>query len=385
MATRQDVALLAGTSPSVVSYVLNNGPRTVAPATRERVLAAVKELDYRPNAVARSLRLSHTMTLGLVVPDAANPFFAELARALEDHAWAAGYTLLVGNTVDDPDREAGYIRTFLDRQVDGLVLIPAQGDQPWRTELARSGVPTLVFDRALDGAGISQVLVDNVLGAQQATEHLLAHGRRRVGCVAGPLGIHPTVDRVVGWRRALEQAGLKAGTGSGGRTGWEACPDAAPLLHGSFGLLDGYRSGRALLSRDRSVDALFVTSDEQAAGVLRAATELGIRVPEDLALVSFDGIAGGAYTIPALSTMRQPVEELGRTAIARLLDRMKAPDLPITRDVLPVTLLARGSCGCPDPAGGEHTDLSTAAEGAATPASPGPTPDQQNHGARSND
>ncbi|WP_063978435.1 MULTISPECIES: LacI family DNA-binding transcriptional regulator [unclassified Kitasatospora] len=385
MATRQDVALLAGTSPSVVSYVLNNGPRTVAPATRERVLAAVRELGYRPNAVARSLRLSHTMTLGLVVPDAANPFFAELARALEDHAWAAGYTLLVGNTVDDPDREAGYIRTFLDRQVDGLVLIPAQGDQPWRTELARSGVPSLVFDRALDGAGISQVLVDNALGAQHATEHLLAHGRRRVGCIAGPLGIHPTVDRVVGWRRALEQAGFKAGSGSGGRTGWEACPDAAPLLHGSFGRLDGYRSGRALLSRDRSVDALFVTSDEQAAGVLRAATELGIRVPEDLALVSFDGIAGGAYTTPALSTMRQPVEDLGRTAIARLLDRMKAPDLPITRDILPVTLLARGSCGCPDPAGGEHTDPPTAAGSAATRAFPGPTPDQQNHGAQSND
>ncbi|MHA6757049.1 LacI family DNA-binding transcriptional regulator [Streptacidiphilus sp. PAMC 29251] len=378
MATRQDVAGLAGTSPSVVSYVLNNGPRTVAPATRERVLAAVQQLGYRPNAVARSLRLSHTMTLGLVVPDAANPFFAELARTLEDHAWSAGYTLLVGNTVDDPGREAGYIRTFIDRQVDGLVLIPAQGDQPWRTELARSGVPSLIFDRELEGVEISQVLVDNVRGAQLATEHLLAHGRRRVGCIAGPLGIHPTVDRVVGWRLALEQAGRKAGSGSGGRTGWEACPEAAPLLHGSFGRLDGYRSGRALLSRDRSVDALFVTSDEQAAGVLRAATELGIRVPEDLALVSFDGIAAGAYTTPALSTMRQPVDDLGRTAIARLLDRMKDPDLPPSRDVLPVTLLARGSCGCPDPAGGEHpADRRTGSEST--------NPHEENSGALIND
>ena len=379
MSTRQDVARLAGTSPSVVSYVLNNGPRTVAPATRERVLAAVQQLGYRPNAVARSLRLSHTMTLGLVVPDAANPFFAELARALEDHAWAAGYTLLVGNTVDDLGREAGYIRTFIDRQVDALVLIPAQGDQPWRNELARSGVPSLVFDRELEGVGISQVLVDNVRGAQQATEHLLAHGRRRVGCIAGPVGIHPTVDRVVGWRLALEQAGLKAGSGSGGRTGWESCPQAAPLLHGSFGRLDGYRSGRALLRRDHAVDALFVTSDEQAAGVLRAATELGIRVPDDLALVSFDGIAAGAYTTPALSTMRQPVEDLGRTAIERLLERMKDPDLPPSRDVLPVTLLARGSCGCPDPDGGEHPPPGAATAAGTT------TPDDNNHGAHIND
>ncbi|MFB8247223.1 LacI family DNA-binding transcriptional regulator [Streptomyces sp. NPDC055952] len=356
MATRQDVARLAGTSPSVVSYVLNNGPRSVAPATRERVLAAVRKLEYRPNAVARSLRMSQTMTLGLIVPDAANPFFAELARSLEDHAWAVGYTLLVGNTVDDPAREAGYVRTFVDRQVDGLVLIPSHGDGPWRAELARSGVPGIVFDRELEGVVASHVVVDNMRGAREATEHLLAHGRRRIGCIAGPLGIHPTVDRVIGWRRALEGAGLKAGTGSGGSTGWEVCPEASPLLHGQFGRLDGYRSGRALLSRDRSVDALFVTSDEQAFGVLRAATELGLRVPDDLALVSFDGIAAGAYTTPALSTMCQPFDHLAETAVQRLLGRMKDPDLPPTRDVLPVTLLARGSCGCPDPDGGEHVD-----------------------------
>ncbi|MEU7583197.1 LacI family DNA-binding transcriptional regulator [Streptomyces sp. NPDC041068] len=348
MATRQDVARLAGTSPSVVSYVVNNGPRSVAPATRERVLAAVRALDYRPNGVARSLRMRHTMTLGLVVPDAANPFFAELARALEDHAWAAGYTLLVGNSVDDAGREAGYLRTFLDRRVDGLVLIPSRGDRPWRAELARSGVARLVLDRELDGVAASHVLADNLGGARDATLHLLAHGRRRIGCVAGPEGIHPTVDRVAGWRSALAEAGLAAGTGAdGGGNG-----AAAPLLHGSFDRLDGYRSGLALLSRDHRVDALFVTCDTQAAGVIRAASELGIRVPDDLALVAFDGIAAAAYTTPALSTMRQPFEELGRTAVRRLLAHIRDPDLAPTRDALPVTLLARGSCGCPDPAGG---------------------------------
>ncbi|NUU24727.1 MAG: LacI family DNA-binding transcriptional regulator [Streptomycetaceae bacterium] len=352
MATRQDVANLAGTSPAVVSYVLNNGPRTVAPATRTRVLEAVRQLDYRPNAVARSLRMSHTMTIGLVVPDSANPFFAELARALEDHAWGAGYTLLVGNAGDDPDREAGYVRTFLDRQVDGLVIIPSASSRSWRGEVVRTRVPCLVFDREVEDPGVSQVLVDNAGGATAATAHLLDHGRRRVGCIAGPLGIHPTVDRVAGWRLALERAGLRAGSGSGGRTGWESRPDAAPLVHGAFGRHDGYLAGRALLGHDRAVDGLFVTSDEQAVGVLRAATELGIRVPDDLALVSFDGIAASAYTWPALSTMRQPVQDLGRTAIERLLARMADPDLSPSRDVLPVGLVARGSCGCPDPAGG---------------------------------
>ncbi|MGW3957549.1 LacI family DNA-binding transcriptional regulator [Streptomyces sp. NPDC004752] len=354
MATRQDVAKLAGTSPSVVSYVLNNGPRTVAPATRERVLAAVRELDYRPNKVARSLRLNQTMTLGLVVPDSANPFFAELAKTVEDQAWSSGYTLLVGNSADDPERELEYIRTFIDCRVDGILLIPSHNEQPWRSDLTRSRIPSLVFDRELESVPISHVLVDNVRGAKDATEHLLGHGRRRIGCIAGPLGIHPTVDRVVGWRLALENAGFKAGSGSGGRTGWETRPEAAPLLHGSFGRLDGYRSGHALLTRDRSVDALFVTSDEQAAGVLRAASELRIRVPRDLAVVSFDGIAASEYTTPVLATMRQPVEQLGRTAMERLLQRMQDPDLPPSRDVLQATLVARGSCGCPDPPGSEH-------------------------------
>ncbi|MFE0102072.1 LacI family DNA-binding transcriptional regulator [Streptomyces sp. NPDC059009] len=389
MATRQDVARLAGTSPSVVSYVLNNGPRSVAPATRERVLAAVRELDYRPNAVARSLRMSHTMTLGLVVPDAANPFFAELARALEDHAWAAGYTLLVGNSVDDAGREAGYLRTFVDRQVDGLVLIPSHGDRPWRAELARSGVACLVLDRELDGVDTSHVLVDNARGAQEAVRHLLGHGRRRIGCVAGPVGIRPTVDRVAGWRTALTEAGFTpgedgadagdGGDGSGGgrsreNNGSSGSSDGTvgrrgevPLVHCSFGRLAGYRTGLALLDRDRRLDALFVTSDLQAAGVMRAATELGIRVPDDLAIVSFDGIAAAAYTSPALSTMRQPFEELGRLAVRRLLARVRQPDLAPTRDVLPVTLLERGSCGCPDPAGGVPADTSADASTKSTP------------------
>ncbi|MFD4549533.1 substrate-binding domain-containing protein [Streptomyces sp. NPDC058466] len=268
-------------SPSVVSYVLNQGPRPVAPATRERVLAAVRELGYRPKSAARALRLSHTMTLGLVVPDLANPFFAELAMSLEDHAWAAGYTLLVGNSAGSAERETTYIQTFLDRQVEGLLLSPAHRGQPWQARLARTGVPSVAVDHEARAASIFHVLVDNVCGAHQATEHLLRHGRRRIGCTAGQLGLRTTTDRVTGWRTALEAAGLRAGSGSGGRTGWR--PAAAPLLHGSYGRLEGYRAALALLAHDRLVDALFATSDVQAAGVLRAAHELGIRIPGDSA------------------------------------------------------------------------------------------------------
>jgi LacI family transcriptional regulator len=340
MATRRDVARLAGTSEAVVSYVLNGGPRGVAPATRDRVLAAVEQLDYRPNAVARSLRTRRTMTFGLIVPDNSNPFFAELARGIEEVGFEHGYTMLLGNAMDDDEREAAYIRTLLDRQVDGLMLVPAHGPSTWMAELSQATVPRLVLDRELAIPDATQVLADNLGGARAATAHLLEHGRRRVGCLAGNAGLHPTVDRVAGWRAALSEAAID--------------PDGMPLLHVPFGREHGYRAGRQLLDRGDHVDALFVTSDEQAIGVLRAAAECGVRVPDDLAVCSFDGIDASAYTVPALSTIRQPIEQICRKAVEWLVARIVDPGHPTTREVLPTTLIRRGSCGCRDPLGGDH-------------------------------
>ncbi|GBQ02648.1 LacI family DNA-binding transcriptional regulator [Streptomyces spongiicola] len=340
MATRRDVARLAGTSEALVSYVLNNGPRKVAPATRERILAAIDELGYRPNAVARSLKTSRTMTFGLVVPDNSNPFFAELARVIEDVGFASGYTMLLGNAMGDDAREATYVRTLLDRRVDGLIVVPIHGPHSWVAELSdRTTVPRLVLDRELELPGATQVLTDNEGGAYRATTHLLGHGRERIGCIAGLEGVHPTVDRVAGWRRALVEAGRDPGN--------------APLTHVPFGRGDGYRAGRRMLAHAGHPDALFVASDEQAIGVLRAAAELGLRVPDDVAVCAFDGIDGSEYTVPALTTMRQPFEELGRSAVEWLLAKIADPALPVQRITHPTTLIARGSCGCPDPVGGE--------------------------------
>lgn len=331
MVTRRDVARLAGTSEAVVSYVLNDGPRGVAPATKERVLAAIAQLGYRPNAVARSLRMQRTMTFGLVVPDNSNPFFAELARSIEDVGFEHGYTMLLGNAMDDDERETSYVRTLLDRQVDGLMIVPSHGSGSWMAELARMSVPMLVLDRRLDLPDTTQVLVDGESGSYQATAHLLEHGRTRIGCIAGESGLNPTVDRVAGWRRALADAGVDA--------------DAMPLRHVPFGRAHGYQAGRGMLA-EREVDAVFVTCDEQAVGVLRAAADLGVRIPDDVAVFSFDGIEPDAYTVPSLSTMRQPFEEIGRTAVEWLVARVRDRDLPAERIVLRTTMIARGSCGC---------------------------------------
>jgi len=333
---RADVARLAGTSPAVVSYVLNGGPRGVSPETKARVLAAIEQLGYHPNGIARSLRMNRTMTLGLVVPDTSNPFFAELGRAIEEAAFARGYTLLVGNAAEIDERQTTYVRTFLARQVDGLFLVPAHGAAGCLPHLQRTRTPWVAIDRRLGGIEAATVLVDNRGGARTATEHLLGHGRTRIGCIAGPKDVMPATDRVAGWREALAEAGVR--------------PSEMRVVHGEFGRHAGYLAAKQILAGGDH-DALFVASDEQAVGALRAVNELGLRCPEDMAVASFDGIAATAYSVPALTTMTQPFAEIGSTAVAGLVGRIAEPSIPAETVVLPVTLVARGSCGCPEPSG----------------------------------
>lgn len=332
---RKDVAALAGTSPAVVSYVLNGGPRSVAPETRERVLRAVEALDYRPNRIAQSLRTSRTQTLGLVVPDTSNPFFSELARAVEEAAFEAGYTMLLGNATEDEQRQTTYVRTFIERQVDGLVLVAAHGPAECVQELHRARTPWVALDRQIPGDLVApQVVVDNHGGARSATAHLIAHERRRIACIAGPADVRSAIDRVAGWREAMANAGLAADEGS--------------VFHIPFGRRAGYELARELLG-SAQFDALFVASDEQALGVLRAMTQRGLRCPDDIAIVSFDGIAASAFAVPGLTTVAQPFDDLGREALARLIERIKEPGRKPTSTVLPLTLVRRGSCGCADP------------------------------------
>ncbi len=335
--TRNQVARLAGTSSAVVSYVVNNGPRPVAAATRTRVLAAIDELGYRPNGLARALKVRRTLALGLVVPDSSNPFFAELARVIEDAAYQHGYTLLVGNAADDDQRETSYVRAFGERQMDGLLLISSEGSRSVVEELDHLRAAVVVVDRFLPGVQAATIVADNQGGGRAATAHLIGHGHVRIACLAGPSDLTPSADRHRGWARALAEAGLD--------------PEPGLLLRGRFDRLAGYQATRRLLGQSRPPTALFASTDTQAIGALKAVADAGRRVPDDLAIASFDGIAESAYTIPGLTTVQQPIELMGRRAIDRLLDRLHAPQGPPTAEVLPVQLLLRGSCGCREPPG----------------------------------
>lgn len=340
MVLRKDVAERAGTSPAVVSYVLNGSLRPVAPGTRARVLKAVEELNYRPNRIARSLRMNKTMTIGLVSPDASNPFFAELSNAIEDAAFKRGYTILIGNSAEDLDRQGRYLDAFAGHQVDGLLLVPALGTTEDQVGHIPRDRPLVLIDRSLPGTTLPRVLVDNRDGAARATEHLFEHGRTRIACIAGPADSSPSSERVAGFLATVRAHRHLA--------------DASDIVrHGPFGRHSGYLAALDLLE-GRRVDALFATSDEQAFGVLRAIFELGLTCPRDVAVVSFDGIAGSAYTVPSLTSIAQPFSSIGTAAIGLLLDLIekRAPAQPLTE--LKSELVRRGSCGCED----RHRDAS---------------------------
>ena len=247
--TRNDVARLAGTSPAVVSYVMNNGPKPVSAATRSRVLAAVEELGYRPNAVARSLRARRTWTIGVIASDSAggkSPFFGEFTRSCEDVAWERGYSVLLGNAAEDPARAEGYVRSFMERQVDGLVLMRVR-PSPQQVKEMEGGIPVVTIDHEAPPY-FSRLAVDDEEGGRLAAAHLAGHGHTRLAFIGGPLDIAAVELRLAGWRRGLAEAGL----------------DSSLVALRELSMEGGYSAAVELLAQRPT--AMFASTDHQAIG-----------------------------------------------------------------------------------------------------------------------
>lgn len=321
--TRNDVARAAKVSPGVVSYVLNDGPRPVSAAARKRVLDAVEALGYRPDGLARSLKVGRTKTLGLVVPDASNPFFAELALAIEDAAYARGYAVMMCNSADEVERELTYITSLAERRIDGLVLVSAIAGQDL-TAVTSLQIPVVALDRSPDDSPVSTIRSANHDGASLGTDHLIGHGHCTVAFVAGP-DASVSDARRLGWKRALTAAHATAGI-----------EIAAPFTYAG-----GRYAAERLIAKGR-VPAVLASSDVQALGLISGLTAVGLRVPDDVAVVSIDGTMAGLYSIPALTTIAQPIREMGESAVFHLIDN---PGETIHR-VLPNDLVIRSSCGC---------------------------------------
>jgi LacI family transcriptional regulator len=317
------VARVAGTSVAVVSYVVNNGPRPVAPATRQRVLDAIRVTGYRPNPVARALVSGSSGGIGVVVPDIANPFFAELARAIEGAAAASGRLVLLGNSGYDPVREGQLLDAYADQRVAGIILVPTL-DSVDLNRFRESDVQLVLLDRGPLGEWPA-VSSDHRGGARLATQHLIEHGYREIAAVTGPEELSSAQLRLAGWHDALESANL----------------DAGPVVYAQLTREAGYLAGRQLLESAARPRAVFVANDAQAFGFLRAATELHIRIPDDLAVIGFDGTSWAGYVTPPLSTVEQPVTGLAEE-VMKVLDTNSRPATPVE---LACSLVIRDSCG----------------------------------------
>jgi len=330
MATIKQVAAQAGVSSATVSHVIN-GTRYVSDAVKEQVQRAMQELGYRPNALAQSLRSGQTHTLGMILPDSANPFFAEIGHSIEMAAFEAGYSVILCNTENDFEKESLYMDVLTDKQVDGVIFVSTGERGDSLKHLLELKVPTVVMDRDFPGLELDVVLAYSLQGGVLATQHLISLGHKRIGCLAGPSSINPSSQRLAGYKQALQAADLLI--------------EPELIMNGDFHPESGWELGRALLSQPNPPTAIFACNDLMAIGVLRAATELGLRVPDDLALVGYDDIELASYTNPPLTTIKQPKVEMGSVTLSFLLGRIADKRLAPQRALLPVSLVIRGSCG----------------------------------------
>jgi LacI family transcriptional regulator len=326
--TRADVARLAGVSTAVVSYVVNGGPRPVSDVTAARVRDAIERLGYRPNTTARALAVGSTKTLGLVVPDSTNAFFAEYAWQIQRVATGLGYAVLITNTGFDPAVELRSVLDLCDRQIDGLLLV--RSGLSGIEELSRHGrrTPVVMIDAMAPFPGYTTVGVDAATGTARVVEHLLdVHGHESVALIIGD-SADPAIDgRERGWTEAHARAGRRLGA----------------IERPPFSRQGGYEAGLSLLRRKARPSAIFVSGDIQAVGLLRAAHELGVTVPVEVAVGSFDDSEESRFCWPPLTTARQPVRAMAEAAVTSVL-RGTAPGEHLVFDM---PLVVRRSCGCP--------------------------------------
>lgn len=340
--TIADVAARAGVSTATVSRVLA-GLGRASPATRDRVLEAARDLDYRPSGIARSLKRRQTRTLGLIVTDIENPFFPQLVRVVEDAAREAGYAVLLCNAADDPEREADYLDLLVERRVDGVVIAAASLGRRHQEWLRDPPIPVVVVNGLATAAGVPAIASDNRAGGRLAVEHLLQLGHRRLGyLMAGPRNADAP-DRRAGAVEALVAAGM--------------APASLAVATDDAVVTGGERAMRSLLASAPEVTGVFAYNDLMAIGAIRAARALGRRVPEDLSVVGFDDVDIAAYVEPPLTTVVQAIPEMGRWAFQALAHQLGIGtdgegDPPTGADGprlvrLPVSLRVRGSTAPP--------------------------------------
>ncbi|HML21607.1 MAG TPA: LacI family DNA-binding transcriptional regulator [Aggregatilinea sp.] len=329
--TLKDVAEHAHVSRATVSRVLNNNPN-VASDLRDRVLDAIQTLGYRPNRAARRLRGSTSDVLGLIISDIENPFFISVVRGVEDAAYQQQMSVVLCNSDEDSTKQAMYLRVMQAENVAGLIISPTHVNESAElAELSAAGMPIVLLDRFTKRFDADAVLVDNVGGASTAVKHLIDIGYTRIATIAGSPQLTTGQERLEGYRKALESAGIPF--------------ERALVRSGDFKIESGYRLMRDLLTTASPPEAVFVANNLMTLGSLRAAHELGVRIPHDVAIIGFDDMPWSGQLCPPLTAVAQPTYELGQEAVRLLLRRRADPGAFYHTVVLQPRLVVRESCG----------------------------------------
>ena len=323
----KDVAKKAGVSISTVSRVINQS-KPVRPKTRERVLEAIEELGYRPNAIARSLKVKHTQSIGIMVPDIANQFYPEVVRGIEDVANMYEYTIFLCNTDLDDDKELKYFSEMEEKQVDGLIFMGNILTDPLSREMKNADMPVVLIGS--DHPDLPSVTIDNILAAKKAVEYLLHKGHRRIAVITGKMK-DPMMGRarLKGYREALENAGIPW------KSEW--------VVEGGYRFNSGYEGAKRLLILDERPTAIFVASDEMAIGAMRAILEKGLQIPDDIAVIGFDNVDMSGKVYPSLTTMGQPMYEMGAIGMRLLTKYLQGEEVQEDKVVMNFELVERES------------------------------------------
>lgn len=342
MITIRDVASRAEVSIATVSRVVN-GNRPVHPAIRERVLKAVEELNYRPNFLARGLRQRNTCMIGLITPDNSNPFYAEVARAVEDAGFATGYSVILCNTDLSQEKQLAYLDVLLSHKVDGVILINGvmlingtmltnmEDTIPQGLEnLLAEHIPILFTNTDTLLPDADQIMVDNHQGGYLAGQYLLKLNHRRIGCIALEQPNFYNKPRIVGFRQALAEQGI------------ELTIESFTTGNGRYD--SGYKATQELIQRLPDLTAIFVFNDLMALGAMNALRAQGKQVPDDVSIIGFDDIFYASTVEPGLTTIAQPITAIGQESITQLINRIQQPEKPPAHILLPVELIERASC-----------------------------------------
>ncbi|WP_048648213.1 LacI family DNA-binding transcriptional regulator [Nitratireductor soli] len=329
----KDIATALGVSPATVSRALSDSALVTA-ETRARIRETAEALNYRPNVSARNLRTARSMAVLMVVRDVGNPFYLDILKSVEATARAAGYSVLMGNTENDPEREIEYFDMLRDGHADGMILMTGKLPQEdGAHHKLPPGAPIVIALETIEDSGFPHVQIDNVAASQAAVEHLIALGHRRIAHITGPVPEIMSADRREGYRQAMRAAGL--------------CVPEGYEPHGNYLLHSGAAACKALFALAEPPTAIFVANDEMAFGAIHQLRNMGRDVPGDVSVVGFDDLYLSEAFYPPLTTVHQPRIDIGRqamTILLKILSGGQAPEAPV---VLPATLRVRGTTAPP--------------------------------------